>query len=179
MLCPGCGNSLSHKDLQRKRCGGCDYILPVIIQKERVEGAAPPRRQTLNPALPPPKRKPLSLEMDAMSQTDEFQAGEVFAVQVIDEPNITREPSMTTDEDHGIILPHPPPPPAVEQVKRVPRGAKKSQFDKTIKVNMRELPNVDEIRRQNKKKFVEDLILIVFIIISFLALTAILIMYLK
>jgi len=181
--CPGCGNSLSHKDLQRKRCSGCNYILPVIDSKDRNDGG-PARKQTLNPALPPPRRKPLSLEMNAMGEQEEFQAGEVYAVQSMDEPEVPREPSIATEgEDPGIMPPRPaatgeaplpktPPRPH-------PRGPRRQHFDRTIKVNMRELPSVEQIRKQNKKKFYEDLLLIVIIIISFLALTAILIMYLK
>ena len=117
--------------------------------------------------------------MDAMTTDEQFKAGEVMAVAMHDEPNISSEPSITTEEDHGIILPVPPPPPAAAQNKRIPRGAKRSQYDKTIKVNMDELPSVDTLQKQHRKKFWEDMVLILIIIVCFLALTAILIMYLK
>ncbi|MBU1220092.1 hypothetical protein KKF34_10360 [Myxococcota bacterium] len=171
MRCPGCGIELNHTALKRKKCLTCGFILPVI-SAQKSETSEAPVVSSGGLKLPPPKRKPVSIGAES-AMDDDYREGVVHTTQVPDEPFISEEPSITTEEPD---FPLPPRPTSSESItfSRKPRRVRE-ESEKTIKVEMLPPP----VPPSATSDIWKDRALIFFIIISTLSITILLYLFLK
>ncbi|MBN2724107.1 MAG: hypothetical protein JXR95_08570 [Deltaproteobacteria bacterium] len=181
MRCPGCGIELNHSALRRKRCGSCGYILPVVGSKAG-QTKSQKVAQIVSEGglkLPPPKRKPVNIAGKNVGNPDEeYREGVVHTTDIEDQPYISEEPSITTEEPEFTVPAQIRTP---SQKVRKPRRIRDAS-EKTLKVEVLPPPppqNVIYTPMPEKKAFWQDMALVVFIIISSLTITALLIVYMK
>lgn len=169
MRCPGCGIELNHTALKRKKCLSCGFILPVI-SAQKSETPEVPVVSAGGLKLPPPKRKPVSIGTESTME-DDYREGVVHTTQVPDEPFISEEPSITTEEPD-----FPLPPKTSESISfsRKPRRIRE-ESEKTLKVEMLPPP----VTTTATSDIWKDRALIFFIIISTLSITILLYLFLK
>lgn len=170
MRCPGCGIELNHTALKRKKCGTCGFILPVIsVQKSDVTETPVVSAGGLK--LPPPKRKPVTIGSESLPE-DDYREGVVHTSDIPDEPFISEEPSITTEEPEFPLKSHPAP----ESISftRKPRRIRE-ESEKTIKVEMLPPPAPPSAGSDIWK----DRALIFFIIISTLSITILVYLFIK